>query len=460
MMGGESADFANPESAIEGDTVTGMDPTVSCIVIFLNEQRFIQEAIDSVLTQTFSSWELLLIDDGSTDSSTGIARRCAAMYPERVRYLEHEGHQNRGMSASRNLGIRSARGKYIAFLDADDVWLPDKLERQVPILANSLEAAMVYGCTEYWFSWTGDPEARGRDFVPRSRTPADSIARPPALLTGLLAEGPPATTCSILLRREALESVGGFEESFRGLFEDQAFLAKVYLKESVFVSSACVARYRMHPKSHVFVEIEKGRYPAARLSFLDWLEDYLIKAEAREPEIWKALRGARWRYRHPVVCKISSNGRHLFRRLRPLAALAGRAAGKLTRAALGKSVGSIIAHPNPIRLSDPFAFRFPVGVTTLSWTSKGTDIVEVHVDAPDGPLLSRSGPTGSITTGQWVTDGMVFHLQDVSRGRPLMQSNTLDVVEVTVRQSRRDVAERSGMIRKQPRPSLKQSGVG
>lgn len=424
-----------------------MTPAVSCVVIFLNEERFIQEAIDSVLAQTLTDWELLLVDDGSTDGSTEVARRCAAMHPERVRYLEHEGHQNRGMSASRNLGIRNARGNYIAFLDADDVWLPDKLERQVAVLESNMEAAMVSGCTEYWFGWTGDPEAKRRDFVPRPRMPLDRIAAPPGLLIGLLAEVAPAATCSILVRRETFENVGGFEEAFRGLFEDEAFLAKVYLTEPVFLSSACVARYRMHRKSCNFVEIDQGRYPAARLSFLDWLGDYLVKAEARDPEIWDALRAARWRYRYPVLRKMASNGRHLLRRMRPLMALAWRAARELTRAPLAKSVGSIVARPNPVRLSDPFASRFPVGVTTLSWDSKGAEIVEVHVDAPHGPLLSRTGPRGSITTGQWVTDGMVFYLQDISAGRPLTLANTLDVVEVTVRQGRRDVAEpASGLI--------------
>src|SRR5438105_1562536 len=99
-------------------------PLVSAITIFLNEEKFLQEAIASVFAQTYDNWELLLVDDGSTDASTEIALRYAKQYPEKVRYVEHRGHQNRGMSAARNLGIRNAKGQYIAFLDADDVWLP------------------------------------------------------------------------------------------------------------------------------------------------------------------------------------------------------------------------------------------------------------------------------------------------------------------------------------------------
>ena len=86
-------------------------PRVSAIINFLNEERFLQEAIESVFAQSFNDWELLLVDDGSTDGSTGIARRYAEKNPGKVRYLIHEGRQNRGMSASRNLGVRNAVGK-------------------------------------------------------------------------------------------------------------------------------------------------------------------------------------------------------------------------------------------------------------------------------------------------------------------------------------------------------------
>jgi glycosyltransferase involved in cell wall biosynthesis len=87
-----------------------------------------------VLAQTYDSWELMLVDDGSADGSTDIALRYAKQYPKKVRYFEHDGHQNRGASASRNLGISHAKGHYVAFLDADDVWLPHKLEQQVAVI--------------------------------------------------------------------------------------------------------------------------------------------------------------------------------------------------------------------------------------------------------------------------------------------------------------------------------------
>ena len=150
--------MTNRRAGSEIDTPTSA-PTVSVIVIFLNEERFLEEAIESVLAQTYHDWELLLVDDGSTDRSSDIAsdyaRRCAG----EIQHLEHEGHANRGMSASRNLGLRHAKGRFIAYLDGDDVWVPHKLDNQVTLLDGQPEAAMVYGPLLHWRTWPGSPDA-------------------------------------------------------------------------------------------------------------------------------------------------------------------------------------------------------------------------------------------------------------------------------------------------------------
>jgi len=183
------------------------------------------------------------VDDGSTDSSIRIARQYAAQDPEKVRYLEHRQHQNLGMSDSRNLGIRYAKGEYLAFLDSDDVWLPYKLKRQVAIMASQPEAGMIDGASQYWYSWTGQVKDSPRDHVVSLGIEPDTLVGPPTLLTlALESRSPTSCPSDILLRRELVEHVGSFEESFRGayqLYEDQAFLAKVYLKAPVFVASEC-----------------------------------------------------------------------------------------------------------------------------------------------------------------------------------------------------------------------------
>ena len=293
-------------------------PSVSGIVIFLNAEKFIEEAIESVFAQTYDNWELLLVDDGSTDGSTEIALRYAQQYPEKVYYLEHEGHQNHGMSATRNLGIRNAKGEYIAFLDADDVWLPQKLEKQVAIFSAQPEAAVVCGPTQWWYSWTGNRQDLHLDSMREVAPQYDTLFKPPILLTLLLRdEARTPATCGVLIRREIFEITGGFEETFRGMYEDQAFFAKVYLKIPVFVMSECWDRYRQHSDNCCFVAEQTGQYypghlNPAQLSFLNWLAKYLSQQWVKDTELWDALQKALWSYDHPILYYLS-RPQHLVR---------------------------------------------------------------------------------------------------------------------------------------------------
>jgi glycosyltransferase involved in cell wall biosynthesis len=293
-------------------------PLVSVIIIFLNADKFIREAVESVYAQTYDRWELLLVDDGSTDGSTQIALTYAERQPDRVRYLEHDNHRNRGMSATRNLGILHARGRYIALLDADDVWLPDKLKEQVGILEHKPQAAMVYGSSQYWRSWTGDPQDARRDTIPPLGVGPGRLITPPTLLIRSL-KATARTPCPSdwLVRSEAARQVGGFEEQFRGLYEDQAFLAKIYLTFPVLVSDACWDKYRQHPDSCVAVVNKAGEKQSAGLVYLAWLAEYLTRNRIDDPALWKALRTKRRRYRFPqMYAALAMVRRELRRRMR------------------------------------------------------------------------------------------------------------------------------------------------
>ncbi len=99
-------------------------PLISCIVPVFNGERYLKETLDSILAQTFQPVEILVADDGSTDNTAGLVSR----YGQRVRHL---WQANAGEAAARNLGLTAARGEFVAFLDADDLWYPQKLERQM-----------------------------------------------------------------------------------------------------------------------------------------------------------------------------------------------------------------------------------------------------------------------------------------------------------------------------------------
>jgi glycosyltransferase involved in cell wall biosynthesis len=283
-------------------------PLVSVVIPFFNAEKFIEEAIKSVVTQTCDVWELLLVDDGSTDGSTLIAQRYAQLYPEKVRYLQHAGHKNRGACASRNVGIKEAKAEYIAFLDSDDVWFPNKLAEQVLILNSHPEAGMVYGSSLRWYSWTGNPEDRERDNMRRFGFPVDTMLRPPTYVVEYLRGNTPTPSPSnLLLRREVLDAVGGFEESFTGIYqayEDQGFLVKVHLKHAVYVSSRCWDLYRKHGESCVSVVNAEGKANVSKLYYLNWLEKYLSEQGLRNTEVWRLVQNELWPFRHPTLFRI------------------------------------------------------------------------------------------------------------------------------------------------------------
>jgi len=275
-------------------------PAVSCIVIFLNEERFLAETIGSVLAQDLESWELLLVDDGSTDGSAAIARAFVSRHPGRVRYLQHSGGANLGMSAARNLGLAHARGRYVGFLDADDVWLPEKLTEQVAILDGRPDVGMVYGRTLLWHSWQSGGASRSLDhFCDLGVTP-ETVIEPPGLLVQLIENRfQTPTTCNALIRRSVIDAVCGFEPEFRGMFEDQVFFMKVCLDQRVYVASRCWAKYRQRDDSHSAHAGTAGHVAEARARLLVWLEAYLGQRRMNAAPVWKALRREQFALRSP-----------------------------------------------------------------------------------------------------------------------------------------------------------------
>ncbi|WP_338358646.1 glycosyltransferase family 2 protein [Yeosuana marina] len=110
-----------------------MEPLVSIITPMFNSETYLSETVNSVLNQTYTNWELLLIDDGSTDKTLEIAQILTSEYSNIILF---KNEKNLGAALSRNKGILEAKGNYIAFLDADDMWKPEKLEKQISFMTN------------------------------------------------------------------------------------------------------------------------------------------------------------------------------------------------------------------------------------------------------------------------------------------------------------------------------------
>jgi glycosyltransferase involved in cell wall biosynthesis len=277
-------------------------PRVSVITIFYNAANFLAEAIESVLGQDYCDFELLLVDDGSTDTGSAIALAYADREPDRIRYLHHPGNANRGMSASRNLGIREARGELIAFIDADDRWRHRKLAEQVPIFDRLPDVDASCGTVNYWRSWAG-----GEDEVTRTGHVQNRPVDPPEAMVAVYPLGKAAAPCpsDLMVRRAAALALGGFEESFTGplqMYEDQAFLAKLYLERVIYFDDRCWLDYRRHDASCVATVSRDGRYDEVRRHFLEWLAAHLTqRPDLQQPAVMAALDRALFPYRHPRV---------------------------------------------------------------------------------------------------------------------------------------------------------------
>lgn len=251
-------------------------PSVSIVTTVFNAEGFLDEAITSVVTQNFEDWEFIIVDDGSRDGSVRITQDWRNR-DARITLLTHPGCENQGISASRNLGMSRSTGQLIAFLDADDVWLPGKLAAQVTILDAHPEAAMTFAAAERWYSWDSTNKDSS-DFVVPAVVPGfgtNKIIPPPEVLKAFLEdESLTPCTCTVLVRRSKALEVGGFETSFRGLYDDQVFYAKLALAEPMYVSADCIARYRQHENSCCAKARKSSVGTQQREVFLTWLGEY------------------------------------------------------------------------------------------------------------------------------------------------------------------------------------------
>lgn len=181
---------------------------VSVVIPSFNRAYCLGKAIDSILAQSVPAHEVIVVDDGSTDNT----RDFVAQYGGRVRY---HFQQNRGLSAARNAGIALSTGSWLAFLDSDDWWHPDKIKLQIEALRRHPDAALVY--TDYVQSF---PD--GREL--RSQLPPPELLWPKLRYTNPLAAG-----STMLVRKTALDEIGTFDESLRAA-EDWDILVRLRVK--------------------------------------------------------------------------------------------------------------------------------------------------------------------------------------------------------------------------------------
>ena len=220
---------------------------VSVVIPTYNRADLVMRALQSVFAQTRPVDEVLLVDDGSTDDTEARVRNA---YGDRVRYLRQS---NAGVSVARNLGLREARGEYIAFLDSDDLWMPDKTRQQLQFLERHPDYGLVLCDVER-------VTADGR--------PIDILHRRAALpldgrIVSNVLRNPTLVPASAMIRREVYETVGGFDETLRTA-EDLDFHLRVALEWPIgVVEQPLVRAIRCH-----------GGLSSASSAYDDYVEVY------------------------------------------------------------------------------------------------------------------------------------------------------------------------------------------
>lgn len=225
-------------------------PTVSVIIPTYNSAATLHDAIESVMKQTWAAEEIIIVDDGSSDETESVCRR----FDHSVRYVRQT---NAGASIARNNGAAVSRGDLLAFLDADDMWEPEKLELQVTALIQNPMASFVLSAALSWsprenayykYEWTGsfNPQTLRRELLVRN------------IFTGLCS--------SIVVRRDAFQAVGGFAPG--KLSEDRRLAIELLARFQGLILPHALVRQRPGPASF-------GNPETMRHAMIEFINDYL-----------------------------------------------------------------------------------------------------------------------------------------------------------------------------------------
>ncbi len=206
-------------------------PKVSVIIPTYQYAQFVGQAIESVLAQTYKDFEVIVVDDGSTDNTSEVL----AGFRNQISVIHHQ--ENRGLSAARNTGIRASKGQYVAFLDADDAWLPDKLRLQVKLLDQSPDVGLVFSDMTYFGERYGSKKRAFQEVSPSSGKVFKDL---------FVKHFIPMPT--VIVRKRCFEKVGLFDESLTPCADHDMWLriAKFFKVDYV---DAPLAKYRLHQRN-------------------------------------------------------------------------------------------------------------------------------------------------------------------------------------------------------------------
>ena len=239
------------------------NPKVSVVIPTYNSARFIVETLESVFAQTYRDYEVIVVDDGSTDNTKEVLKP----YMSRIRYIYKE---NGGPASARNVGIKNARGEYIAFLDSDDLWLPEKLEKQIRYFEEHPEIGMVFAdCIRF-----------GEEVSNTSRNDTKQLISNDMFVNIWWYNIVPTST--VMVKRVCFDKVGLFNESreIEGT-EDKEMWLRIARECEVEYLREVVTKYRVRMSGHNRSNINRA-YDSAKLVIDKYWEDIEMRGYTRK----------------------------------------------------------------------------------------------------------------------------------------------------------------------------------
>jgi glycosyltransferase involved in cell wall biosynthesis/peptidoglycan/xylan/chitin deacetylase (PgdA/CDA1 family) len=395
-------------------------PAVSVIIPCFNLGATLDEAVDSVLNQTFQNFEIVIVNDGSTDSQTNSLLKNYRRPKTKIITTE-----NHGLAHARRTAIRNSTGKYILPLDADDKISSEYLSMAVQILESNDNAIIVYCDAEYFGDESG-----------RMELPEFSLNT--MLFRNLI-------FCAAFFRRADYEKTRGYGHLPYAHEDWDLWLSLLELRPGGEVHKIPGTHFHYRKRADSMLgSMTEAEHRRSRLQiFLNHLELYerygiepiglqadLQEYKQRYETLERQYAALDSKYR-----EVRDSDEYRFGRAihKPWAAILAAAVCRkfelLKRFVLGDDRGWIKAYPNPVRPRSDSRLQKAV----VYWGVGKANAVEIHVDAPDGPLFVRAAQPGCAVTGKWVRCGTVFYLQDISGGLPLTASNTLAVESIGTR---------------------------
>lgn len=223
-------------------------PLVSVIMNCYNGEKYLREAIDSVLTQSYNNWELVFWDNQSTDESPMIVK---SYDDKRICYYYAES--NKPLSEARNLAIQKANGEYIAFLDSDDVWLPEKLQKQMDSLTKQSNTGISYCGFETLLTSNTESAINQAKFYSKFGYKSHNSKS----IYNKLLKGNFIIFSTVVIKKNVFDLTGGFSEH---LEQNEDF--EILLKASLYTNAICISnvlvKYRIHSSNNSYLNARKN----------------------------------------------------------------------------------------------------------------------------------------------------------------------------------------------------------